>query len=147
MIRAASGEQDYDWAAQLMSSSEPWLTLQRDAAMCRAALTRTGSELFLADDDGERLGFVLLAEHGFLRAPYVNILAVAPASRNRGVGTELLRFAEQHFAGARHLFICVSSFNPDARRLYERVGYRQVGELPDFVVDGHSEFILHKRLP
>jgi RimJ/RimL family protein N-acetyltransferase len=36
------------------------------------------------------------------------------------------------------MFLCVSSFNPRARALYERSGYRFVGELPDYVVDGHS---------
>src|SRR5205085_713108 len=102
-------------------------------------LTRAGTELFIAADGDERLGFILLAEHGFLRSPYVNVLAVAPAARSRGVGTELLGFAEQHYPNARHLFICVSSFNPRAHALYERLGYRRIGEVPDFIIDGHSE--------
>ena len=67
-------------------------------------------------------------------------------SGGRGVGSALLRFAEQRYPEARHIFLCVSSFNPRARQLYERVGYRQVGELPDYIIDGHSELILHKRL-
>ena len=33
-----------------------------------------------------------------------------------------------------------------ARSLYERHGYRPVGEFPDFVVDGHSEILMVKRL-
>jgi hypothetical protein len=40
----------------------------------------------------------------------------------------------------------VSSFNDRARVLYERHGYAPVGELKDFIVDGASEIILHKRL-
>ena len=42
------------------------------------------------------------------------------------------------------MFICVSSFNPGARRLYERLGYQVVGELPDYMVRGHSEILLRK---
>jgi [ribosomal protein S18]-alanine N-acetyltransferase len=40
--------------------------------------------------------------------------------------------------------MCVSSFNRDARRLYERLGYRVVGELTDYIVEGHSEILLRK---
>ena len=59
----------------------------------------------------------------------------------------MLRHAETRYAPhARHIFLCVSSFNPDARRLYERVGYKQVGTLPDYLIDGASELIMHKRL-
>jgi [ribosomal protein S18]-alanine N-acetyltransferase len=47
---------------------------------------------------------------------------------------------------ARHLFLCVSSFNTSARRLYERCGYSAVGALPDYVIDGASEILMHKRL-
>jgi ribosomal protein S18 acetylase RimI-like enzyme len=40
----------------------------------------------------------------------------------------------------------VSSFNRDAQRLYERLGYKVVGELTDYIVRGHSEFLLRKTL-
>jgi ribosomal protein S18 acetylase RimI-like enzyme len=44
------------------------------------------------------------------------------------------------------MFLCVSSFNDGARRLYERLGYIRVGQLPDYIVDGASEILMHKRL-
>jgi ribosomal protein S18 acetylase RimI-like enzyme len=40
--------------------------------------------------------------------------------------------------------MCVSSFNVDAKRLYERLGYKVVGELTDYIVRGHSELLLRK---
>ena len=40
--------------------------------------------------------------------------------------------------------MCVSSFNPDALRLYRRLGYMIVGELRDYLVAGHSEILLRK---
>ena len=42
------------------------------------------------------------------------------------------------------MFLCVSSFNTRARALYERLGYQVVGELRDYVVRGHSEWLLRK---
>jgi ribosomal protein S18 acetylase RimI-like enzyme len=38
----------------------------------------------------------------------------------------------------------VSSFNHGARRLYERLGYREVGELANYIVEGYSEILLRK---
>jgi ribosomal protein S18 acetylase RimI-like enzyme len=58
----------------------------------------------------------------------------------------MLAFAEGMFAGSRHVYRCVSSFNPRALALYERHRYVKVGELPDFIADGYAEFPLCKRL-
>ena len=65
--------------------------------------------------------------------------------RGRGLGSALIAFAERRILRDKpNVFICVSSFNARARRLYERMGYEVVGELKDFVVRGHSEFLLRK---
>jgi ribosomal protein S18 acetylase RimI-like enzyme len=44
------------------------------------------------------------------------------------------------------MFICVSSFNPRAQRFYRRLGYEVIGELKDYIVDGHSEILLRKSI-
>jgi len=140
-------DEDFAWAAELMAQNEPWITLQRGPAQCRAAVRRPGTELFVSRQSEHRLGFLLLAEHGLAGSPYIASIAVAATARGRGIGSALLDFAEDRYrASHRHLFLLVSSFNPRARRLYERRGYRQVGEIPDYVVAGHSESIMHKRL-
>lgn len=52
-------------------------------------------------------------------------IAVHPAARGQGVGTQLLevlyQFAQQH--GYRSIRLDVINTNPGARRLYERVGF------------------------
>jgi RimJ/RimL family protein N-acetyltransferase len=40
----------------------------------------------------------------------------------------------------------VSSFNSGARRLYERLGYEEVGELRDWIISDHSEILLRKTI-
>jgi ribosomal protein S18 acetylase RimI-like enzyme len=143
-IRLATPD-DLEWAAHLMASNEPWITLRRDLEGARKYLSRAG-ELFIPFDGETRLGFLVLHERGLAGSPYIASLAVDAPARGRGVGAELLRIAEARHPEARHIFLLVSSFNPRARQLYERHGYRQVGELPDYVVAGHSELIMHKRL-
>jgi len=44
------------------------------------------------------------------------------------------------------MFLGVSSFNMRAQQLYQRRGYRKVGEFPDYVIAGASEILMHKRL-
>ena len=62
-------------------------------------------------------------------------------------GTErmVVEFAEKRiFADSQNVFMCVSDFNAGARRLYERLGYRIVGELTDYIVAGHAEILMRK---
>jgi ribosomal protein S18 acetylase RimI-like enzyme len=95
----------------------------------------------------EALGFVLVHPRGVAGSPYVASIAVAPAARGEGIGRQLLRHVEERFRPeARHLFLCVSSFNDGARRLYEREGFDVVGVLEDYVIDGASEVLMHKWL-
>ncbi len=135
------------WAAHLMSESEPWITLCRSFSDCYTACTDEACTLYVAHDRKRPCGFVLLHPKGVAGSPYVRSIAVAPEFRDKGVGTRLLNFAEDLFCEkARYIFLCVSSFNPKARALYERQGYSEVGKLADYVIDGASEILMHKRL-
>ncbi|MGD1877870.1 MAG: GNAT family N-acetyltransferase [Kiloniellaceae bacterium] len=63
---------------------------------------------------------------------YVNVLAVLPAFRGLGLGSQLLALAETigRAEGKAGMSIIVSAANDGARRLYERQGYRFVAERP-----------------
>ena len=143
---AKENEGDHEWCALLMSSSEPWITLGRGLEGCRAALRRPGTTLFVAREGERPSGFLLLADYGLAGSPYIASIAVDESARGRGVGSEMLRFAEQRYAGRRHLFLLVSDFNSRALELYRRHGYERIGELKDYVVSGHSELLMVKRL-
>jgi ribosomal protein S18 acetylase RimI-like enzyme len=68
---------------------------------------------------------------------YINVLATLPEARGRGHGTRLMGIAEEIAgeAGLPGLSLIVSDANSDARRLYARLGYRQLGSRP-MVKDG-----------
>jgi len=145
-IRTASHD-DREWAARLMARSEPWITLGRTLETCRLVCHNPDYLVFTGVRGETRCGFVLLHARGVVGSPYLATIAVDEPFRSQGIGAELIAFAEDYFRGhARHMFLCVSSFNPRARALYERLGYRQVGELPDYLIDGASELLMHKRL-
>ena len=76
---------------------------------------------------------------------YVQTICVRPDERSRGLGTRLLTWAEARiFRESPNVFLCVSTFNPAARRLYERLGYSAVGTLDDYIVRGHGEVLMRK---
>ena len=63
---------------------------------------------------------------------YVNSVAVFPEARGLGVGSQLMKRAEQiaEDLGLRGLSLIVSDANHDAKRLYERLGYEEVAVRP-----------------
>ncbi len=136
-----------EWCARLMAGSDPWVTLGRGLDACRETCSRPGYELLVAREAGAALGFALVHPRGVAGSPYLASIAVSAEARGRGIGRLLLAFVEDRYRPqARHFFLCVSSFNQRARRLYERQGYQAVGVLEDYVIDGASEVLMHKWL-
>jgi len=145
-VRCAHGD-DADWAARLMSASDPWITLGRAYDACLAACTAPADVLEIAVLDGRRCGFVLVRPRGVAGAPYIVSIAVDEAFRGHGVGATLLAHIEAAYRGSSaHLFLCVSSFNNRARAFYDRHGFEEVGRFRDFIIPGADEVLLHKRL-
>jgi ribosomal protein S18 acetylase RimI-like enzyme len=130
----------------MMAKSEPWITLQRDFDASLGMITDPSREVYVATVHGEIAGFIVLLMHGAF-VGYIQSVCVAPEWRGQGIGTELMAFAERRiFSETPNAFICVSSFNGGARRLYERLGYHVIGVLEDYVIAGHSEILLRKTI-
>jgi [ribosomal protein S18]-alanine N-acetyltransferase len=147
VLITAATEAEKEWAAGVMAGSEPWITLGRNLESCLEICRRPEYQVFVAWQGRQLCGFVVLVRRGVAGSPYIASIAVAEGFRGSGVGSRLLEFAEDLFrATARHIFLCVSSFNLRARALYERRGYEAVGEFKDYVIDGASEILMHKRL-
>src|SRR3954447_16976184 len=138
------GTDEASVCAQMMAKSEPWKTLGRDYEASLSTITDPTKEVYVALLNGEIAGFVVINMWGAFIG-YVQSVCVAPEQRGKGIGSELLGYAEQRILKETpNVFMCVSSFNPDALRLYERLGYAVIGELQDYIVSGHSEILLRK---
>ena len=69
------------------------------------------------------------ARAAFAHAIELNHLWVFDSARGKGAGTALIRAAEQAAAARGHtqVLVRVGEDNPEARRLYERLGYTATG--------------------
>ena len=144
-IREIATNQDAKLCARLMSDSEPWITLKRDYQKSLNLFNNSSKERYIAYLNKQFTGFILLDMKGVF-AGYIQSIAVVPKLRNKGIGKELLRFAEERiFKELENTFICVSSFNHDVKKMYLKYGYEIIGELKDFVVKGQSEILLRKQ--
>jgi ribosomal protein S18 acetylase RimI-like enzyme len=144
VIGRLQDDQEAEACARLMASSEPWITLRRDYQGSLRLLQDPAREVWVARQDGQVVGFVILLMHGPLRG-YIQTVGVMPEHRGRGIGSRLIRFVEERiFQESPNVFLCVSSFNTRAQDFYRRLGYDVIGEIKDFIVAGHSEILLRK---
>jgi ribosomal protein S18 acetylase RimI-like enzyme len=132
--------------ARMMARSEPWITLKRDYTAALEIINDPMREVYIAVRNGEIVGFIVIILRGAFIG-YIQSICVAPEWRNRGIGGQLMAYAERRiFNESPNVFICVSSFNKSALRLYERLGYETIGELKDYVISGYSEILMRKTI-
>jgi len=135
---------DLSACAVLMAATDPWITLGVGYDVCLKAFEGECKEVYIVRSAGEIAGFAVLQVCGTFSG-YVQTICLGEKFRNRGLGTRLLEFCEKRtLEFSPNLFICVSSFNAGAIRLYKKFGFKLVGELENFVVDGFTELLLRK---
>lgn len=137
-------ESEARFCAAFIVASDPWATLGLTFDQALQRLTDPTREVLVATVDEQIAGVLILNLSGTLNG-YIQTLAVHPDWRSRGIGTRIIAWAEARiFRQSPNVFLCVSSFNLQAQKLYERLGYQRVGEFPDFVVKGCSEILMRK---
>ncbi len=145
-IRRPGRRADAEICARMMANSEPWITLRRDYDASLKILIDPSREVYLAMVGDEIVGFTILTMHGAF-VGYIQSVCVAPQWRGKGIGSELMDYVEKRILSETpNIFICVSSFNERVQKLYERRGYKVVGELKNWIVPDHSEILLRKTI-
>ena len=104
-------------------------------------------EVYVARDETGLAGFLILCMTGAFIG-YIQTVCIDPSRRGHGLGTRLVEFAEQRILPeARPTFSCVSPRSTKAPGgCMNGSGYKVIGELTDYIVQGHSEFLLRKTL-
>ena len=135
------------WAARLLSESEPWLTLKISYEQCLKVCHDPEFQMYIAHINHNPCGVIIIDPRGLAGSPYIKSVAVDPEYRNRKIGAALLSYVENEFRGkARSIFLCVSSFNVQAQKFYISHGFIHIGELKDYIIPGESELIMQKKI-
>jgi len=130
--------------ALMMSKSDPWITLTMDYDQCLKAFEGHCKEIYVVEVENEIAGFVIIQICGTFKG-YIQTIFINESYRGKGIGKKLLLLCEERILKiSPNIFICVSSFNKGAIKLYLEFGFKLVGELDNFVKEGFTELLLRK---
>lgn len=143
-IQLTKNQDDIRECALMMSRTDPWITLGLDYDACLDAFKGDFREVYVCRSGNDIAGFAILQVCGTFSG-YIQSLCINESYRGKGLGTMMLKFCEKRILKfSPNIFICVSSFNEGAKKLYLRYGFRIIGELENFVRDGFSEILMRK---
>ncbi len=117
-----------DDVGAISESIEGWLSwkIPREQSIKRAVKKR---ELFVAELEGRVTGFIHYVPHEDIIDGgtnfFITCLHVTPKHRNEGAGSALLNAAVEDALNRGARGVETSTSNPDAKRLYERRGFKQ----------------------
>ena len=144
LIRLTSDHKEFAICARMMSLTDPWITLEMNFEQCLMAFDGRCKEIYVVETGNAIAGFVILQICGTFSG-YIQTICIDEAYRGKGFGKKLLQFCEDRtLKFSPNLFICVSSFNKGAIKLYYEFGFKLVGELDNFVKTGFTELLLRK---
>lgn len=137
-----------DCKAALLNSKlgEEYFPSEEDTTATLTEGIQKGEVTLALNEEGECMGFMwVIMDGAFHGYPYLHIIAVKDAFRGKGIGSRMLKFLEETILKEHSkIFLVVADFNPDAKRLYERVGFRRVGEIPGLYKPGVTEHLMMK---
>lgn len=106
-------------------------------------------EVYIAKDENRNtVGFMRIDDVGmFSKFPFLRLIAVKHEYRCNGFGTEMLGLYEAKFRNkSDRVFLCVSSLNDKAKKLYTSLGYNEVGKIDGLYKKGKTEYIMMKEI-
>ena len=144
IINITKDPKHFGVCALMMSKTDPWITLNMNYDQCLDAFKGTEKEVYIISIGKSIVGFVILQIYGAFSG-YIQTICIREDYRGKGFGTILLKFSEERILKfSPNVFICVSSFNKGAIKLYYEFGFKLVGELDNFVKEGFTELLLRK---
>lgn len=77
--------------------------------------------------------------------PYIHMIAVSPAYQNHGIGKQMLLWYEnEKLTEGEKMFLLVAEWNTRAKKLYESIGYIEIGRIDGFYTKNQVEILMMK---
>jgi len=111
----------------------------------------SGYHIFVAEIDSTVVGYICYGPTPLTEGTWdIYWMAVAKENQGRGIGRNLLNFAENGMREAHgRLALIETSSKPEyerTRRFHHSQGYELIGHIPDFYAPGDDKLIFRKRL-
>ncbi len=146
IIRLTNDAIHFHQGADMMMTTDPWITLGFNYEQCLQAFEGNSKEIYILEITNEMAGFVILQVCGTFNG-YIQTICIKEEYRGKGLGKKLLQFCEERIHQiSPNVFICVSEFNERAIQLYYEYGFEYIGTLKDFVKKGFDELLLRKSI-
>lgn len=118
-----------DMSRRFVEDGLPWSWTESRVRYC---LRNRECAVIVARDGRRVVGFAIMQFYD-LHA-HLNLLAVSPGYRRRGLGRALIEWLEAsaRVAGAFIVRLELRALNVDARKFYEKLGYLETGVSPEY---------------
>ena len=144
-IHLVDSDEEKITCAEIMSKLDPWITLGVSFDQMMQTLKDNINEVYAVFIKDEIVGIIIIQTRGAFSG-YLKSIALKTGWRNKGFGKVMMNFFEEKaFSNGNNAFLCVSSFNKKAQKFYLNLGYRIIGELKDYVVEGYDEILMRKQ--
>ena len=107
-------------------------------------------EIYVAlNSENQCIGFFWVIQNGIFHSfPYLHIIAVKEKYRSEGIGKVMMQFFEDLcFKTHSKVFLVVADFNPQAQKFYKKLGYTEIGFIPNLYREGIDECLMMKTSP
>jgi [ribosomal protein S18]-alanine N-acetyltransferase len=137
---------DREAVVAFLGESDPWKRLgytkdDWNRIFCPVPQNR---DSYVIEMDGHVAGIAIIKQK-FLLGDYLELLGIAPWARGRGLAGKMLEDIQgKVFGRTKNLFACVSDFNTEARKFYKKMGFQEIGPMPNFLIPGSAEMLLRK---
>jgi ribosomal protein S18 acetylase RimI-like enzyme len=116
------------------------------AARVKRSIKDRETMVLVASIDGVFSGFAIMKFRD--EASHLFLLAVEPRLQRTGIGKALLAWLEKscRTAGMRHIRVELRANNSNARKFYERAGFRFIGQVAGYYDNREAAIVMVKTL-
>lgn len=146
VLRAAHVSEAHEIASMSRLLVEYGLNWRWTPARVKRSIKARETMVLVASVEGRLTGFAIMKFRD--EESHLFLLAVAPTKQRAGIGRALLAWLEKscRTAGMRYIRVEVRAGNRNARRFYERCGFRFVGQITGYYDKRESAIIMVKSL-
>ena len=132
---------------QLLVDNEPWISLGYTFESMGRRIRDPSLKKLAATMSGKVVGFISFKEKGGIDCGFIPFLVVHKDYRRQGMGARLLEEAEAIlFETTPSVFLTTNARDERAKDWYKSLGYREVGDLPDYIVRDRVTALMWKTI-